>query len=102
MILKPGLRLRSAVDTTEIMVVKGAAVELDIRCGGVPMGSSPADPANGSDIDPNFSDGTAIGKRYEDAESGIELLCSKAGSGSLSIGDRVLTLKDSKPLPSSD
>ncbi|MEO6124923.1 MAG: hypothetical protein ABIR32_14555 [Ilumatobacteraceae bacterium] len=100
--LKPGLRLRSAVDTTEIMVVKGTTTDLDIRCGGVPMASTPADPANGLEIDPNFSDGTAIGKRYEDAESGIELLCSKAGPGTLSIGDRLLTLKDAKPLPSSD
>ena len=44
----------------------------------------------------------SIGKRYGDEDLGIELLCTKAGEGSLSIGDERLHLKDAKPLPSSD
>lgn len=102
MILKPGTRLRSAVDTTEAIVVRGSTDDLDVRCGGAPMGDTPPDPANPPELAAAFSSGTAVGKRYEDPESGIELLCTKAGPGSLSIGDRVLALKNAKPLPSSD
>lgn len=100
--LKPGTRLRSTVDTTEVIVVRGSDADVDLRCGGSPM----ADLADGGDgggsPDPGFSDGTAVGKRYADEDTGIELLCTKAGDGSLSIGDQPIGLKDAKPLPSSD
>jgi hypothetical protein len=35
-LLKPGTRLRSAVCTTEVMVIQAPTSELDVRCGGVP------------------------------------------------------------------
>ena len=54
-----------------------------------------------AELDPNFSDGTVMGKRYID-DSGAELLVTKAGAGSLSIGDTPLELKTAKPLPASD
>ena len=47
-------------------------------------------------------DATLVGKRYADEELGIELLCTRAGEGSLSVGDRPLPVKGAKPLPSSD
>ena len=34
--LKPGLRLESATDDTNVVVVKGKG-EFDLRCGGAPM-----------------------------------------------------------------
>ena len=43
-----------------------------------------------------------LGKRYEDEPSGAELLCVKAGDGSLAIDGRVLPIKGAKPLPASD
>jgi len=48
------------------------------------------------------SDGTEVGQRYADEEVGLEVLCTKAGDGSLSLGDRRLPLKDSTPIPTSD
>ena len=42
-----------------------------------------------------------MGKRYVD-ESGAEVLVTKAGAGTLSIGASPLTLKEAKPLPASD
>ena len=36
---------------------------------------------------PTTASGTLIGKRYADAETGLELLCTKGGDGSLSLGD---------------
>jgi hypothetical protein len=43
-----------------------------------------------------------LGKRYADEETGTEVLCTKPGEGSLSIGDVPLPFKDAKPLPASD
>ena len=53
-------------------------------------------------INPGFAQGTRIGKRYVDADGKTELLCVKAGQGSLAIAGVALQTKDAKPLPSSD
>ena len=42
-----------------------------------------------------------MGKRYVD-EGGAEVLVTKAGAGSLSVGTTALELKEAKPLPASD
>jgi hypothetical protein len=52
-------------------------------------------------LDPKFADGNVMGKRYVD-ESGAEVLVTKAGAGTLSIGDVPLSIKEAKPLPASD
>jgi hypothetical protein len=52
--------------------------------------------------EPGFDTGCQVGKRYVHDEMGLEVLCLKAGAGSLSIGVEPLTVKASKPLPSSD
>ena len=49
-----------------------------------------------------FDQGNLMGKRYTDAEDSIEVLCTKGGEGSLSIGDALMVVKGAKPLPSSD
>ena len=43
-------------------------------------------------------------KRHEkrDADETVELLCTKAGEGSLALGRDVLIVKETKPLPASD
>jgi hypothetical protein len=60
------------------------------------------DPPSNVAIEAGFSEGTQMGKRYADDESGIEVLCTKPGEGSLSLGDVILPVKGAKPLPSSD
>lgn len=50
----------------------------------------------------SFSGGTQMGKRYVDADGTLELLCVKAGAGSLSLDGVALTTKEAKSLPSSD
>jgi len=98
--LKPGLRLQSVADETQVIVVRGSG-DVDVRCGGAAM--VPADgPADRQPLDAAFTGGTLMGKRYADADAGIELLCTKPGDGSLSIGDVPLPTTDAKPLPSSD
>jgi hypothetical protein len=100
--LKAGARLRSSVCEAELVVVKAPTGELDLRCGGVPMVAVGDDPPAGVSAEAGFDGGLLIGKRYTDETGDLELLCTKAGSSSLSVGDVVLELKDAKPLPSSD
>jgi hypothetical protein len=99
--IKNGTRLQSQVCDTQVIVVKTADSLDDLRCGGqpiVPIGSEkPADVT----LVPAFSDGNAMGKRYVD-ETGAEVLVTKAGAGTLSIGTTALALKEAKPLPASD
>lgn len=100
--VKPGSRWKSAVDTTEVVVVRPPQGEVTLECGGHPMVPQGTDAPAGLTISPDFSNGTVVGKRYVEAESGIELLGSKAGPGSLSVDGRPVQLKDAKPLPASD
>jgi hypothetical protein len=53
-------------------------------------------------IEAGFDQGTQLGKRYADEELGVEVLCTKAGEGSLSVGETLLAVKGAKPLPASD
>jgi len=101
MLVKPGDRLRSRVCGTEVIVVKAPSVDAEIACGGEPMARNEpvtAATANGAEAGP----GTLLGKRYADEELGLELLCTKAGHGQLSVDGRVLALRQARPLPASD
>lgn len=99
---KPGTRLRSPVCETEVVIVKAPAGGLDLRCGGHPMLPVDQERTEGLSAEPGLDGGTLMGKRYTDESGEIELLCTKPGSASLSVGDEPLELKDAKPLPSSD
>ncbi len=100
--LKAGQRLASAVCDTEVVVVKAPAADVDLRCGGHPM-TPKGEPAPSAELD------DAAQRRHADRQAlrrrgrlGLEVLCTKAGAGSLSIGVDALLQKDAKPLPSSD
>lgn len=99
--IKPGSRWKSAVCTVEVVVVRPPKADGVLACGGAAMGPLDAAPAGGA-VDPAFAGGVMVGKRYTDADSGIEVLGTKHGAGSLSFDGRVLTLKEAKPLPASD
>lgn len=99
--IKTGTRLKSQVCDTEIIVVKTGDGLDDLRAGGVPMLEFGADAVSDVVLDPKFSDGNVMGKRYVD-ETGAEVLVTKSGAGTLSIGDMPLSIKEAKPLPASD
>ncbi len=101
-VLKLGSRHKSAVCDTQVMVIRATAEPADLRCGGVSMIEMNADAPSGIALDPGFAAGSLIGKRYIDAADKIELLCTKGGRGSLSIGVEALEVKQAKALPSSD
>ena len=98
--LKPGARFKSAVCDTQVMVVKAPAGEHDLRCGGAEMIAPTA--TGGGEPDAALAGGTMMGKRYVNADESLELLCTKGGKGTLSLGGTVLEVKQAKQLPSSD
>lgn len=97
--MKAGTKLKSAVDDTEVMVIKASAAGI-LSCGGVAMADEK--PAERAALDPAFGEGTRMGKRYTDAAGTLEVLCIKPGQGGLALDGVALQLKDAKPLPSSD
>ena len=99
--LKPGSRWKSAVCSAECVVVRPPKSAGVLGCGGAPVVSLDGT-SSGGDIEPAFSSGVLIGKRYVDEASGIEVLGTKHGQGSLSFDGRALVLKEAKPLPASD
>jgi hypothetical protein len=99
--LKTGMRLASVTDTTQVIVTRATADDVDVRCGGAPMVVA-GEAATETAVDPAFSDGTAMGKRYGGDDLPVELLCTKPGPGTLSIGTEPLPLKEAKALPASD
>ena len=99
--LKAGTRLRSAADTCEVVVVRAPADPVDLGCGGHAFEAIDAS-VEPKGVEAGFDGGTQLGKRYVDDELGLEVLCTKAGTGSVSVGDAVLEVKGAKPLPASD
>ena len=97
--LTPGKRLRSKVSDTEIIVVRSPAAPVELSCGGQPMTADLAAGAAGASATEND---TVLGKRYVDTDTGLEVLCTKAGPGVLSADGRQLTLKAPNALPASD
>lgn len=98
--LRPGLKLSSAVCSTEVIVVAGSG-DVDLTCGGAPMVAAGEDGTGGAPAD-GLAEGTMLGKRYCDDDGTVEVLCTKPGDGSLGIGQTALGLKEAKPLPASD
>ena len=96
---KPGLKLRSTVCSTEIVVVRPAPDDVEISCCGSAM--TDAGVTTEGDAAPS-PDGVLLGKRYTDEATGIEVLCTKPGPGPLTVDGRELTVKGPKPLPASD
>ena len=100
--LKPDTRLRGGVCSTGAIAVRAPTQPLELCCAGRPMvqageGAPPFEP-----IDPVHDADTALGKRFADPGSGLEVPCTKAGEGSLVIGGVPLALKDANRLAPSD
>jgi hypothetical protein len=98
--MKTGERLCCPGCSLQIIVLHPPAIAPELSCGGTGLiglgesatapGSHPADPAP-----------ALLGKRYID-DNGLEVLCTKAGSGELASNGTPLTLKEARQLPASD
>ena len=102
MSLKPGSRWKSVVCDAEVVVVRASSEAAALECGGHAMLMHGVERPAGLSPSPDRADGIQVGKRYFDEETGVEVLCSKAGAGSLSMAGRPLQLRAAKQLPASD
>ena len=98
--LKPGARFQSTVCATEVIVVKGSG-EAELTCGGQAMVASGTEEVAGEPA-ADAADGTLLGKRYGNEEGTVELLATKGGDGSMSLGGTALAVASAKTLPASD
>jgi hypothetical protein len=98
---RAGQQLVSAVDSTAVIVIKAPAAECTVTCGGVAMATA-GEPVTHAEPDLALMGGTQIGKRYVDDADTIQLLCTKAGQGTLALDGNPLQILAAKPLPASD
>ena len=97
--LRTGQRLRSVACATTVIVVRAGDGDVDLRCAGhpmVPVGDE-ADAAAPVDV---TAEPAAMGKRYQEGD--VELLCTKAGGGGLTIGSVAVPVRQAAALPASD
>jgi len=97
--MNAGSRWTSTTGPTEVLVVRPPSGPVTLSCGGAPMV-----PAGSAAPDGGIATGEALllGKRYTDAVSGLQLLCTKAGPGPVEVDGRPVERLDAKPLPASD
>ena len=101
--LQVGQTLQSVTDSTAVVVIRASAADVSLTCGGAEMvDAKAAAPAGKAAALPGHGDGTLLGKRYEDANATIELLCTKGGTSSLALDSVPMAVKAAKPLPASD
>ena len=100
--LKPGSRWKSAVCNTEVVVVRPPKETTSLECGGYPVIAHSAEKPADKTVAEDFAGGTQAGKRFADAQTGLEVLCTKAGAGTLTIEGREIGAKEAKKLPASD
>lgn len=100
--LKAGTRLKSAVCSSELMLIVSPDHVVDLTCGGIAVIELGSDAPADATIDPDRKQGTQMGKRYTNEAGDIEILCTKPGEGGLAVDGVALQVKGAKPLPSSD
>jgi hypothetical protein len=79
--LTVGKRLHSAACHTEIIVIRAPQLRTELSCAGAPMGAAEA--ARSATSAGGADHGVVLGKRYVDEQTGLEVLCTKAGAGPL-------------------
>ncbi|MEC8047734.1 MAG: hypothetical protein VX149_09505, partial [Pseudomonadota bacterium] len=100
--LKMGARLKSTVCSGEIMVVMAPDTEVEMTCGGAAMVDAGESVTPSGEVHPDHAVGVVMGKRYIDEAETLEVLCVKAGDGSLAANGTLLLQKDTKKLPKTD
>ncbi|HLI37938.1 MAG TPA: hypothetical protein VKV80_11445 [Streptosporangiaceae bacterium] len=98
---RAGQQLVSAVDSTAVIIIRAPEGECTLTCGGVAM-VAPGEPVSAAQPDPALMGGTQIGKRYVDEADTIQVLCTKAGDGTLALDGKPLVIQAARPLPASD
>jgi len=84
----------------DVIVTRAAKGEIRLTCAGVEMVAITATVEEPATI--TVDEPVVLGKRYEDAETGLELLCTKAGGGPLECDGRGLVIVTPKLMPATD
>ena len=102
--MKTGQQMQSLVCSGKVIVLRAPKDEtVVLSCGGVPMvDANSAGAQDKQNADPTLLGGSVMGKRYVDADAGVQLLCVTAGEGTLTVDGRPLVIEAVKQLPSSD
>jgi len=100
--MNAGTRLRSAACDCEVVVVRAPSEGPALQCGGLDMLPLDAPRDAGLTPQPGLDAGTLLGKRYADAASLVEVLCTKPGQGTLSYAGEALEQRSARALPASD
>jgi hypothetical protein len=100
--LKPGSRWHSAVCAAEVVVVRAPAAPATLSIGGAGVLPPGAGRPAGAEPDEALASGTVLGKRYADEATGLEVLCTKAGAGTITVDGRQATVMAPRRLPASD
>jgi hypothetical protein len=85
-----------------VVVVRAPAAPVTLNIGGA--GALPADAGRPPSTQPHaaLSGGTLLGKRYADEVTGLEVLCTKPGTGAITVDGRRATVITPRQLPASD
>jgi hypothetical protein len=101
--LTAGTRLRCTGCSTEVVVIRAPAQDVSVMCGEHALTFVDESVPAVVDAPPSPNEaGTQLGKRYADDNIGLELLCTKPGTGRLACDGTDLEIRAAKPLPASD
>jgi len=81
-----------------LVVVRPPAVPVELTCDGVALDATEQLVRADAATEP----GAVLGKRYRDTESGLEVLCTRAGAGVLAVDGRSMVPLGARALPASD
>ena len=84
------------------MVVTASEDDVTLTCGGAEMVAPGTEAAYDAQVSHDHAVGIAMGKRYITEDETIEVLCVKAGDGSLAVNGQLMLQKDTKQLPKTD
>jgi len=98
----PGTRLRSQVCDGQFIIVRAAAGDADLACGGRPVVPLDAPESPRLEGDQATAEQLQLGKRYTNAAGDLEVLVTKSAAFALTLDGEPLVMLQSKPLPSSD
>ena len=100
--LKPGSRWRSAVCDAEVVIVRAPAAQATLSIGGAGVLPAGAGRPASAEPDEALAGGTVLGKRYADEATGLQVLCTRAGTGTITVDGRQATVLAPRRLPASD
>jgi hypothetical protein len=83
-----------------VIVVKAPEADVDVTCAGFAMVTGPAGSSRPCPL--AGTPQVELGKRYASEEAGIEVICTRSGTGPLACDGHELARQGAKALPASD